>query len=51
MTDLNTIGLAVGLFLVLWGIKDGVTVRVGRLTMKMSLGGFLIAASLGIIMI
>lgn len=48
MTELNALGLVVGFVLVSFGIKDIVTIRVGRLIIKMSLGGFLIAASLGL---
>ncbi len=51
MADLSAIGLVLGLLMVLWGIKDSVTIRLGRLVIKMSIGGFLIASSLGIIMI
>jgi hypothetical protein len=51
MSDLGALGLLVGILFELFGIGSAVKFRVGHAAITMSLGGFLIAASLGLIVI
>lgn len=51
MGDTSAIGLLLGLLLELLGIGSAVKLRIGRAAVTISLGGFLIAASLGLIVI
>jgi len=49
MAELSAIALMLGVLFELSGIGSVVRLRIGRAAITMSLGGFLIAASLGLI--
>jgi hypothetical protein len=51
MTEISVIGLMVGLMLEILGIGSGVKLHVGKAVVSMSLGGFIIAASLGLLVL
>lgn len=51
MAELSVIAVMLGLLLELFGIGSVVTFKVGRAVTTISLGGFLIAAGLGLIVI
>lgn len=51
MAALVAIAVMLGIMLELLGIGSAVTLRIGRAVITMSLGGFLIAAGLGLIVI
>ena len=51
MSDTSALGVLLGLLLELLGIGSAVKLKVGHAAITISLGGFLIAASLGLIVI
>lgn len=51
MSDINAVGLLVGLALELFGVGSGVRLRFGKAVLSMSLGGFLIALSVGLLVL